>query len=52
MSTNEPEAIVLPELDDEPKNGYWAPEVSELELTDDEWAEGEVMGDITRDLAE
>lgn len=44
--------VELPELDDDPKDNYWAPEVSELELTDEEWAEGEVRGDITRGMAE
>lgn len=46
------EPIVLPELDEDPKDNYWAPEVSEFDATDEEIAEGNKLGDITRDLAD
>ena len=34
----------LPELDDQPKNDYWAPEVAELELTAEELEAGNRLG--------
>lgn len=40
MSTDK----VLPELDEPPRDGTFAPEVSELELTPEEIAEGNRLG--------
>lgn len=37
-------AELLPELDDQPKNGYWAPELLELVLTPEEMAAGNELG--------
>ena len=31
---------LLPELDDQPKNDYWAPEVAEIAATEEEIAAG------------
>lgn len=45
------EPIELPELDEDPKNDYWAPEVTELELTEEERRAGEIRGRQTREVA-
>lgn len=37
-------SVLLPEMDDQPKGGYWAPELSELELSPEEIAAGNAMG--------
>ena len=42
MSEREPE--ILPVMDDPPKGGYWAPEVSEIEPTFEEIAAGLALG--------
>lgn len=42
---------VLPDRDTAPKNGYWAPEISEVEPTPDELAEGNRLGDLDREKA-
>lgn len=36
----------LPELDDQPKSGVFAPELAELEPTEEEIAEGNRLGQI------
>lgn len=46
-----PYVVPLPIRDEEPKNGYWAPEVLELEATEEEIAEGNRLGDETREKA-
>ena len=38
------EPVLLPELDEPPKNGIYAPELSELDLTPEEVAEGNALG--------
>lgn len=35
---------LLPEMDDQPKNGYYAPELSELNPTAAEMAAGNALG--------
>lgn len=35
---------LLPELDDQPKNDYWAPEVAEIEATEEEIETGNRLG--------
>ena len=35
---------LLPELDDQPKNDYWAPEVAEIAATEEEIAAGNRLG--------
>lgn len=35
----------LPELDEPPKNDYWAPEVLDLEKTDEEAKRGNRLGE-------
>lgn len=44
--------IDLPVLDEPPKGDYWAPEVLELDATEEEIAEGNRLGDETRARAE
>lgn len=39
-------SVLLPEMDDQPKGGYYAPELSELELTPEEIAQGNLLGQI------
>lgn len=53
MEKIEPEVIFdLPVLDEPPKGAYWAPEVLEIEATEEEIAEGNRLGDETRERAE
>lgn len=51
VSETSDEVIDLPELDEPPKNNYWAPEVLDIEATDEEIAEGNRLGDETRKRA-
>ncbi|UFU03425.1 hypothetical protein LQF12_02105 [Ruania suaedae] len=37
--------VVLPPIDDEPKDGTYAPELLELELTEEEIAAGNALGE-------
>lgn len=41
--------VDLPELDEPPKNDYWAPEVSEVEATPAEIAEGNSWEEVLDD---
>lgn len=52
MSETPEEIVDLPELDEPPKSNYWAPEVLEIEATDEEIAEGNRLGDESRERAE
>jgi len=52
MSETNENVVPLPERDEPPKNGFWAPEVLEIEATDEELAEGNRLGDLTREKAE
>ncbi len=52
MSEPDETVVDLPELDEPPKGDYWAPEVLELEATEEEIAEGNRLGDESRERAE
>lgn len=52
MSDTSEEVVDLPELDEPPKNDYWAPEVLDIDATEEEIAEGNRLGDETRERAE
>lgn len=51
VSETPDDVIDLPELDEPPKGGYWAPEVLDIEATAEEIAEGNRLGDLTREQA-